>query len=135
MTDNQPLILVVDDEKITSHTMAMALEAVGYRTAVAEDGKSGLETAITQHPRLIVLDYHLKDINGVDFLRQLRTDAWGKDVSVIVASNVYDVELINAIMELGVQDYVLKSDVNLDDIIKLVGKYVPVSAQAGSDQQ
>jgi DNA-binding response OmpR family regulator len=134
MTD-KPLILVVDDEKLTSRTVTMALEAVGYQAMVAEDGKTGLEQALAVHPQLIVLDYHLKGMDGVEVLRKLRTDSWGKDVPVIMASNVYDVDLINTLMELNVPDYVLKSDVNLDDIIKLVGKYVPVSAvQTGSGQ-
>jgi two-component system, OmpR family, KDP operon response regulator KdpE len=125
MSNDTPTILVVDDEKMTSRTMTMALEAAGYQTEVADTGKGALESAVTNHPDLILLDYNMPDMNGVTALRQLRTDEWGKSVPVIIASNVYDVDIINAIIELGVQDYVLKVDVNLDEIVKLVGKYVP----------
>ena len=58
-------------------------------------------------------------------LRQLRQDEWGREVPVIVASNVYDVDIINDIMSLGVKDYVLKSDIKLEDIVRLVGEYAP----------
>ena len=135
MTDDIPLILVVDDEKMTSRTITMALEALGYQTVIAESGQDGLTEAMQKHPRLIVLDYHMKDIDGIAVLRKLRADEWGKTVPVIMASNIYDVDIINAIMELGVQDYVLKSDINLDDIVKLVEKYVPAPVKPQPGQQ
>ena len=131
MTDDRPRILVVDDEKQTSRTMAMALEAVGYLTQESATAKEGLQAALQIHPSLIVLDYHMAGQDGVGFLRELRKNEWGRDVPVIIASNVYDVDILNDIMSLGVQDYVLKADVNLNDIVKLVGKYVPLASASG----
>lgn len=131
MTEDGPLILIVDDEKQTSRTMAMALEAVGYRTQEAPTAKDCLEIALRDHPDLIILDYHLAGKDGLDVLRELRKDEWGQAVPVIIASNVYDVDVINGIMSLGVQDYVLKADINLDDIVKLVGQYVPLAPASG----
>lgn len=134
MTDDRPLILIVDDEKQTSRTVAMALEAVGYLTQESSTAKEGLQAASQSHPSLIILDYHMAGKDGLDVLRELRKDEWGKTVPVIIASNVYDVDIINNIMNLGVQDYVLKADINLDDIVKLVGQYVPLARSAGSGQ-
>lgn len=131
MTEDGPLILIVDDEKQTSHTMALALEAVGYRSLEASTAKECLEAAMQHHPSLIVLDYHLTGKDGIDVLRELRKDDWGRTVPVIIASNVYDVDVINDIMSLGVQDYVLKADINLDDVVKLVGTYVPLAPASG----
>jgi CheY-like chemotaxis protein len=125
MSEDKPRILIVDDEKQTSRTMAMALEAVGYATLEASTAHEGLEVALSQHPDLIILDYHMADQDGVSVLRQLRQDTWGQSVPVIVATNIYDVDIINDIMGLGVQDYIMKSDVNLEDIITLVNGYVP----------
>jgi DNA-binding response OmpR family regulator len=126
-----PTILVVDDEKNTARTMALALQAAGYQTVECNSGKEVLQLSLTDHPELLILDYHMSDEDGVSILKKLRKDEWGKSVPVIMASNVYDVDLMNSIMNLGVQDYVLKSDVNLDDIVKLVGKYVPLPTQPG----
>ena len=125
MNQDSPRILIIDDEKQTSRTMAMALSAVGYTTSEASSGKEGLLTAFEQHPQLIILDYYIQDQDGVSVLRQLRQDEWGREVPVIVASNVYDVDIINDIMSLGVKDYVLKSDIKLEDIVRLVGEYAP----------
>lgn len=125
MTEERPLVLIVDDDKQASRTMALALDAVGYTTREAASVDEGLQLAQELPPSLIILDYHMEGQDGVTLLRALRKKDWGKAVPVIVASNIYDVDIINDIMSLGVQDYVLKADVNLDEIVKLVGKYVP----------
>ena len=129
MTEDKPRILVIDDEKQTSRTMAMALDAVGYVTQEAATVQEGLRAALETHPQLIILDYHIGSENGVSVLRELRKDEWGKTASVIIASNVYDVDIINDIMSLGVQDYVLKADINLDDIVKLASAYAPLPSK------
>jgi len=128
MTEDRPHVLIVDDEKQTSRTMAMALEAVGYITQEAAVAQEGLQTALQTHPQLIILDYHIGSDNGISVLRDLRKDEWGKTAPVIIASNVYDVDIINDIMSLGVKDYVLKADINLDDVVKLVSAYAPLPA-------
>jgi two-component system KDP operon response regulator KdpE len=133
MSDNAPTILIVDDEKQTSRTMAMALEAVGYHTIESASADEGLAKGAEVQPQLIVLDYHMEDKDGVSMLSELRKTEWGKTVPVIVASNVYDVDIINDIMGLGVQDYVLKADINLDGIVKLVGTYVPLAPTVTSE--
>lgn len=130
MADDKPRILIIDDEKMTSHTMSMALDAVGYQTTVADSGEDGLRQALETHPQLIMLDYNMPGMDGIAVLKALRQDAWGKQVPVIIASNVYDVDIINVIIENGVQDYVLKVDVNLDEIVKLVAKYIPLPVPA-----
>lgn len=127
MNDSKPCILIVDDEKQTSRTMAMALEAVGYQTQEEASADEGLKFLSEHRPGLIILDYHMQNKDGVTMLKELRQHEWGQDVPVIVASNIYDVDIINEIMSLGVQDYVLKSDINLEDIVKLVGTYVPLN--------
>lgn len=134
ITGEKPLILVIDDEKITSRTMAMALEAVGYQTVEADSGEAGLKTALERHPQLIFLDFQLPGIDGMEVLKQLRADPWGKVASVIMVTNVYDVDLVNSIMALNVQDYVLKIDINLDEMVKLADKYAPLPASAQAAQ-
>jgi CheY-like chemotaxis protein len=131
MTDQKPRILIIDDEKITSRTMAMALEAVGYATTEFDSGQAGLDVAVETHPDLILLDYNMPGMDGLATLQKLRQDEWGKQVPVIIASNVYDVDIINTIIALNVQDYVLKIDVNLDEIVRLVGKYIPLPSSGG----
>lgn len=128
-TDNRPVVLIIDDDKSWAHMLAANLTSVGYNVVLAIDGESGLTTATTQHPKLIVLDYRLPDTDGMTILRKLRRDEWGKDVPVVFSTNLYDVDAVNDALELNVPDYILKTDVSLDEIVKLVGKYLPLDQQ------
>jgi DNA-binding response OmpR family regulator len=119
-------ILIVDDDAMVSHPLTIGLKEAGYEVAQLATGEAALSFATAQHPAVIMLDYSLPDINGIEVLRQLRNDMWGKTVPVIFATNTYEVDVMNTVMELGVRDYVLKADMNLDEIVKLVGGYAPL---------
>ena len=54
----------------------------------------------------------------------MRNDDWGKTVEVVIATNIYDVDVVNAVLQQNVHDYVLKADVSLDQIVELAKKYV-----------
>lgn len=118
-------ILVVDDDKMIARALTLGLEQEGYNVTSAHSSQEAIASAESEHPALVILDYSLPDEDGVSALRRLRQLPWAADLPVIIASNVYDVDIINAIMTLGVQDYVLKNDVKIEDIVALVGKYVP----------
>jgi DNA-binding NarL/FixJ family response regulator len=77
----------------------------------------------------VLLDYQMPDANGIDILTELRKDTWGSQAAVIVMTNVYELEIVNQMMALGVHDYVLKSDIQLDETVNLVGNYVPATAE------
>lgn len=124
MAEEKPLILVVDDDKTLSTTLSESLRAIGYSVATAPNGKTGLEMALSQYPNLIILDLQMPEMDGVEMLKVLRADDWGKNVPVILATNIYDVDAINQSMEMGVKDYILKADVSLDAIAERVKKYV-----------
>lgn len=124
----QPVILVIDDDTMASRPLIIGLKAAGYEVVQGYNAKEGMEMALGQHPSLIILDYKLPDQDGVKVLEQLRKDTWGKDVPVIFATNTYEVDVMNDVMALGVRDYILKSDITLDDTVKLVGTYIPLPA-------
>jgi len=117
-------ILLIDDETMVARPMVVGLKAAGYEVNQVENGKQGLEQALSQHPKLIILDYQMPDMDGLTLLKKLREDEWGKTAQVIFATNIYELEIVNQAMNLGVRDYILKSEMNLDDIVKLVGSYM-----------
>lgn len=123
------LVLIVDDDPVISRPLANGLKGAGYEVIQAATGADALALGNERQPQLVLLDYQLPDINGLEVLTRLRRDPgsdWGKNVPVIFATNIYDVDTMNTAMELGVRDYVLKSDINLEGIIKLVANYVPL---------
>jgi CheY-like chemotaxis protein len=121
-----PTILVIDDDKLLAGSIAERLKEEGYNIEVAENGTTGLSLALEHKPRLIILDYQLPDIDGLEVLKQLRADERGKKVEVIFATNTYDMSVVNAALSQDVHDYVLKADTSLDQIAELVRKYVHI---------
>ena len=81
-------VLVIDDESTVGLILRLALDAKGHDTVVAEDGSSGIELALTEHPDAIVLDLMMPRVNGYDVLDALRGADEMNDVPVIVLTAV-----------------------------------------------
>jgi DNA-binding response OmpR family regulator len=98
------------------------LEDEGLKILTARDGMEGLKVALDEHPDLILLDVVLPVMDGVTFLEKLRQDSWGKRASVIVLSNLSKVATFREGEEMGVRDYLVKTDWKLKDVIEKVEK-------------
>lgn len=118
MSKNKKTILVVDDEKDINNAVCTALKDAGFNVISALDGKSGLALAFEQKPDLIFLDIIMPEIDGIEFLNQLREDDWGKNASVIVMTVVDDMEKMAEVMEKGGEGYVLKSEAALGELVQ-----------------
>lgn len=113
-------ILVVDDEFPMRTLLAEVLKDAHFNVLTATNGEKGLSLALSTHPDLIVLDLLLPHMSGIDMLRQLRTDVWGKQASVILLSNLNDEKLMAEAMGMGVKRCLLKAGLRLSDLIKEV---------------
>jgi DNA-binding response OmpR family regulator len=122
---NIKTILIVEDDATILFSLKTKFEAeTDIKVVTATDGELGLHKALNEKPDLILLDLILPKMLGMDLLRQLRKDASGKDVPVIIMSNLSEMEDVRGGRELGVKDYVVKADWPLDDVVKLVKKYL-----------
>lgn len=112
-------ILIVEDEKTSLKALVEFLQGEGiFSLFVAKDGQEALEKALKEHPDLILLDIILPSMDGLTMLRELRKDAWGKNVSVIILTNLKNLETILAARENGVSRYLVKTEWSLDGILK-----------------
>jgi DNA-binding response OmpR family regulator len=98
-------ILVVDDERKIVDLVRLYLEREGYRVLAAYDGKSALALARQEKPALIVLDWMLPGLSGVDLCRTLRQESAVPIVMLTARAEETD-KLIG--LELGADDYVTK---------------------------
>ncbi len=102
----QSKILLVDDEAAITSNLAPFLERSGFAVAVAGDGETGLETAVSFHPDLIVADVLMPRMNGREMLRRLRQS--GNWTPVILLTQVGEsIERAMALEE-GADDYLNK---------------------------
>src|SRR3989344_3329855 len=80
-------ILIVEDDEITLGMYKTELENNNYVVSVARNGREGLVKAKEEKPDLILLDIRMPVMNGMVMLKELRRDAWGKTVPVIILTN------------------------------------------------
>lgn len=109
-------ILLVDDDEALSSALHERLTSDGYEVSMVGDGKAGLETALTEHPDLIILDVMMPIMDGWETLEALRADGWGMDAKVIMLTNADDMENVARAVSHQAQEYLIKGTWTLDDI-------------------
>lgn len=101
-------ILVVEDEENILELIRYNLAREGYRVTCASSGETGLDTARSEQPDLILLDLMLPGLDGLGVCRELKRDPMTHDMAVIMVTARGEESDIVAGLELGADDYVLK---------------------------
>ena len=108
MTSVQPTVLVVEDEPAQREVLGYNLEAEGFRVAKAENGEEALILVDEEQPDIIVLDWMLPNVSGIEVCRQLKTRADTRNVPIIMLSaRSEEVDRVRG-LETGADDYVIK---------------------------
>ncbi len=128
MPNTQPTILIVEDEVSMLTALRDKFSREGFVVLQAKDGQEGLDSALTNHPDLILLDIIMPIMDGMTMLDKLRQDPWGKSVPVILLTNLSEVDEVAASLRQGVYDYLVKSDWKLADIVNKVKHKLGVTA-------
>jgi signal transduction histidine kinase/DNA-binding response OmpR family regulator len=105
VAQGQRLVLAIEDDASAAELLRVYLEEAGFATAVAPDGRTGVEWAESLRPVAIILDILLPDLDGWDVLQRLKRSEATRDIPVIVVSVVDDAPLGFA---LGAVDYFVK---------------------------
>jgi two-component system, NtrC family, response regulator HydG len=106
MTAKKGRVLVVDDDAGARSAMRGLLESEGYAVVVAEDGEAGLR-AFGEHPvDIVVTDLQMPNMNGMELLTRLRE--LDRDLPIIVATSVHELNAAIAAMRAGAEDYLNK---------------------------
>jgi len=117
---NSPKVLVIDDEQPFLDLMTDKLGKEGFTVLTANGGQIGLEVAFKEHPDVILLDILMPRMHGWEVYEKLRQDAWGKNVPVIILTNVSNKSKEEQGKKTGEFDYCVKINYNLADIIKKI---------------
>ena len=104
----RPTILVVDDEAAQREVVAYNLESSGYKVICADNGEDALLIAYEEQPDLIVLDWMMPKLSGIEVCRQLRVKKETKNIPIILLSaRSEDIDKVRG-LEVGADDYVAK---------------------------
>ncbi len=100
--------LVVDDSRIIRKVTTRIMTGLGFSTEEAEDGLTALEACRAHMPDMILLDWSMPNMMGVEFLRALRRERRGKHPVVVFCTTENDVAEITDAFGAGANEYIVK---------------------------
>ena len=115
-------IAIIEDDTIIGQMYRIKFEGEGYQAETAENGRLGLELCEKMRPDIILLDLMMPEMSGDEMLEKMRKTAWGKDIKVIILTNVGEQEVPKRVKELGVEAIVLKTNMTPRQVEELVKK-------------
>ncbi|MDQ6620975.1 MAG: response regulator [Pseudomonadota bacterium] len=116
-----PLVLVADDNADLADSLGWCLEAVGYRTAVAYDGRQAIESACALRPSIVILDLAMPRVDGYAAAREIRA-VLGEDVLMIAHTAWGHEGARQRTMEAGFNHHVVKTT-ELTVLLRLLTGY------------
>lgn len=105
MTEQGPLVLVVEDERQMLRFLRATLTSHGYRLLEAETAAEAVRLASSHNPDLILLDLGLPDADGIDVTRRLRE--WSRTPIIVLSARGRDDDKVEA-LDAGADDYLTK---------------------------
>lgn len=113
-------ILIIENELATRKILADKLTREKFFVIQAGNGQDGLDLALKEHPDLILLDIFMPKMNGLDVINALHKDKWGKNVPVLILSNLSDDSKTLASIKHLHYDYLIKTNHNLATIVEKI---------------
>lgn len=113
-------IAIIEDDPVISQMYRMKFEADGFDVQLANDGKKGV--AVVEHfsPDIILLDIQMPEMSGDAVLAAIRNHPWGKDIPVIILTNLGEEEAPKNIRLLGIHSYIVKAELTPRQVVQRV---------------
>jgi DNA-binding response OmpR family regulator len=125
-------IVIVDDNASLVDIYKTRLELLGYKCYPAYDGVEALTVIEKERPSLVLLDLMVPKIAGDQILARMRASDWGKNIKVIIISNLNEVDAPQGLRQQGIEEYAVKANLVNDAIDKLVDKVLKPEGQTES---
>lgn len=113
-------IAIIEDDQAISQMYRIKFEAEGFEVETAENGKLGLELAEEMRPDIILLDLMMPEMNGDETLQKIRETDWGKDIKVIILTNMGEQEAPDTLKELNVRRFIVKAEMTPRQVAEMV---------------
>ena len=122
----RPAILVIDDDHMLLKMISLILEQAGFAVTTADNGEEGLQKASDNPPAIILLDFMLPHMNGLEVCRRLKENPDTGLIPVIMLTSDDFIDTKVAGFELGVHDYITKP-FNAQELVARVKSHVEAS--------
>jgi len=119
-----PHILVAEDDKLYAKVYQNKLTKEGYQVTVVNNGNDAIKKASEIKPSLILLDLIMPEMDGFEVLKRMKSNPETKSIHVLVMSNLgQDTDIAKA-KDLGAEDYFVKSNVSITELMEKIKSYV-----------
>lgn len=120
-------IAIIEDDPVISQMYRMKFETDGFDVQLADNGKKGVALVENFGPDIILLDLQMPEMTGDEALMIIRKAPWGKDVPVIILTNLGEEEAPKSLQTLGVQSYIVKAELTPRQVTERVKQALGVS--------
>ena len=120
MSSKKVKVAIIEDDIAIVQMYRTKFENEGYEVATAPDGVSGLQLIDEFVPDIILLDLMMPNMNGLDMLKQLRSQAGGREAKVVVLTNMGDTETATKVYKMAADDYIVKAEMTPKEVSERV---------------
>ena len=122
-------IVVVEDNVALADIYKTKMELTGYICFVAHEGNEALALMEKERPSLVLLDLMVPGLAGDQILRRMRESTWGKDIKVLVISNLNEEDAPAGLRSQGIEGYAVKANLTDDQLNQMVDKIMERSGK------
>jgi len=119
MSQNKKII-IAEDEPVLIEMYKLYFERAGYEVLKASNGRECIDFVKNEKPNIILLDILMPKVDGWEVLKQLKTDPETKKIPILVFSNLGQTQEIQKGLDLGADDYVVKSNMTPKELLEKV---------------
>jgi len=110
-------IAIIEDDPVISQMYRMKFEADGFDVQLAKNGVDGVALVENYTPDIILMDLQMPEMGGEEALAIIRKKDWGKDIPVIILTNLGEEEAPKGIRELGIHSYIVKAELTPRQVV------------------
>lgn len=117
-------VLLIEDEKTLREMYATMLDAKGHTALQEANGAGGLSAASSQNPDVILLDYRLPDMNGIDVMQKLKADEKTSSIPIVIFSNYVNEADKEKFLSRGADKVLFKYEMTPAQIVEQIKEYL-----------
>lgn len=131
----QKKVLIIEDDLILLNLLKEKLIKTGYNVISAENGKTGLRMVASEQPDLVLLDIILPGMDGINVLQEMRKNPAISSTAVIIVSNSGQPVEIEKAKQLGIADYLIKTEFDPKEVLKKVDDFFEKTGEKNNERK
>jgi two-component system response regulator VicR len=113
-------IAIIEDDPVISQMYRMKFEADGFDVQLANNGERGIDMVESFTPDIVLMDLQMPEMGGEEALSIIRKNEWGKNIPVIILTNLGEEEAPKGLRALGIHSYIVKAELTPRQVVQRV---------------